>query len=186
MFTLKVDQEIELQLFQPHDAPKLCQLVEENRDHLRGWLPWVDRMTPPFDYDFIIPMWLRQFAENNGFNGGIIYMGQLVGSIGFNQIDWQNQNTSIGYFLAKNAEGRGIMTRTVRAVLNYAFNELNLHRIEIRCGENNKKSRAVPERLGFVVEGKIRDGENLYGNYHDLILYSMLAHEWQQMQLGKF
>lgn len=181
MFTLKVDQEIELHLFQPHHALMLYHLVEENREHLREWLPWIDTMTTPYHYESLIPIWLRQFAENNGFNAGILYLGRLVGSIGLQQIDWHNKHTSIGYFLSKNAEGRGIMTRTVRSVLNFSFNELSLNRVEIRCGENNKKSRAIPERLGFTIEGKIRDGENLYGNYHDIILYSMLARDWSRM-----
>lgn len=181
MFTFKVDKEIELQLFQPHDAINLCQLVEENREHLRQWLPWIDNLASPLDYDAIIPLWLRQFAENNGFNTGIIYLGKLVGSIGLHQIDWHNRHTSIGYFLAKNAEGRGIMTRVVRALLHYAFNKLYLNRVEIRCGEYNMKSRAIPERLGFTIEGKMRDGEKLHGNYHDIILYSMLAQDWRRI-----
>lgn len=183
MFTLKVDHEIELQLLQPQDSLKLYQLVEENREHFRTWLPWVDNVTSPFHFDTLIPYWLHQFAENNGFNTGILYSGTLVGSIGLHQIDWQNKLTSIGYFLAKKAEGRGIMTRSVQGLLRHAFNELHLNRVEIRCGENNRKSRAIPERLGFIIEGKIRDGEQLSSYFHDLIIYSMLARDWRRISL---
>jgi ribosomal-protein-serine acetyltransferase len=178
MFTLKVDDEIELQLFQYHHALKLHQLVEENRDHLREWMPWVDSMNSPFHFESIIPVWLNQFAENSGCNVGIRYKGVLVGSIGLHQIDWHNRTASIGYYLAKSAEGNGVMTRAVQALLNYAFFDLGLNRIEIRCGVNNKKSRAIPERLGFTREGLVRDGEQLYGKYHDLIVYGMLARQW--------
>ncbi|XJZ28075.1 GNAT family N-acetyltransferase [Bacillota bacterium Lsc_1132] len=181
MFTLKVDQEIELKLFQLQDSLKLFELVNENRDHLRKWLPWVDTMDSPFQYEAVIPIWLRQFAENNGFNAGILYQGVLVGSIGLLQIDWHNSQTSIGYYLAKHVEGHGIMTRSVQALLNYAFEDLGLNRVEIRCGEKNRKSRAIPERLGFVKEGKIRDGEQLPSGFHDIILYSMLAREWNRV-----
>ncbi|MDP4083980.1 MAG: GNAT family protein [Bacillota bacterium] len=179
MFTLKVDQEIELNLFQPHDYLKLFQLVDENREYLQEWLPWVENMSAPFQFESIIPIWLQQFAENNGFNAGILFKGKLMGSIGLTQIDWFNKQTSVGYYLAKKAQGHGIMTRSVQAVLNYAFFELGLNRVEIRCGEKNKKSRAIPERLGFVKEGKIRDGEQLYGRFHDLIVYGMLARDWK-------
>lgn len=179
MFTLKVDNEIELQLFQIQHAEELFQLVDKNRDFLRTWLPWVDGTTSASDYHNVIPMWLRQFADHNGCNLGIRYQGQLVGSIGFHHIDWSNRQTSIGYFLSEDAEGKGIMTRSVQALLNYAFFELRLNRVEIRCGEGNVKSRAIPERLGFTKEGRIRDGENLYGRYHDLIIYGLLAREWQ-------
>lgn len=182
MFTLKVDQEIELQLFQPKDSLKLFKLVEENRNHLRKWLPWVENMTTLHHSESLISLWQQQFSENSGCNVGIMYRGELVGSIGLHQIDWYNKFTNVGYFLAKKAEGRGIMTRTVRSILNYTFSYLGLNRVEIRCGVTNLKSRAIPERLGFVLEGKIREGEYLLGNYHDLFLYSMLARDWLQAQ----
>jgi ribosomal-protein-serine acetyltransferase len=180
MFTMKVDTEIELQLFQPHHATELYWLVDSNRMYLREWLPWVDSMTSPASYHSIIPLWLSQFAENKGFNAGIRYKGHLTGSIGLHDIDWRNSQTSIGYYLAEGAQGKGIMTRSVVAVLNHIFYELGINRVEIRCGIANRKSRAIPERLQFTSEGIIRDGENLYGQFHDLIVYSMLANEWRK------
>ena len=179
MFTLKVDQEIELQLFQLHHAEELFYLVDNNRNHLRKWLPWVDNMTSPAQYHSIIPIWLKQFADNQGFNTGIRYNSELIGSIGFHNIDWNNKQSSLGYYLAEGFEGKGIMTRTVQALVNYAFFQFNLNRIEIRCGVKNKKSRAIPERLGFMQEGVIRDGEFLYNHFHDLAVYGMLARDWK-------
>ncbi|NRD78329.1 GNAT family N-acetyltransferase [Bacillus sp. BRMEA1] len=180
MFTLKVDHEIELQLFQRHHALTLFQLVEENRDHLSQWLPWVSTMVTLYQFETVIPVWLNQFAENQALNVGILYRGKLVGSIGLHQIDWYNNMASIGYYLSKKAEGRGIITRSVTAMLNYAFFDLGMNRIEIRCGVNNQKSRAIPERLGFIMEGTIRDGELLNGQFHDITIYSMLARDWRR------
>jgi ribosomal-protein-serine acetyltransferase len=178
MFSLKVDDEIEIQLFQLHDSDSLFKLVEENRYHLREWLPWVDSMTSSFQYHSIIPQWLKQFADYNGFNAGIRYKGRLVGGIGLHQIDWFNKQTSLGYYLGSKYEGKGIMTRTVRALLQYIFFELKLNRVEIRCGVQNTKSRAIPERLGFKQEGIIRDGEFLYDHFHDLVVYGLLYRDW--------
>lgn len=180
MFTLQVDRETMLQLFQQQDAVRLFQLIEENRAHFHKWLPWMKGITSPYQLVNIIPIWLKQFAESNGLHAGIIYYGELVGSVGLHQIDWANGQTSIGYYLAKKAEGRGIMTRAVQTLLHYVFFDLGLNRVEIRCGEKNLKSRAIPERLGFVIEGKIREGEKLAEGYHDLILYSMLSHDWHK------
>lgn len=179
LFTLEVDNDIRLQLFQLHHADELYGLVDGSRNHLREWLPWVDSMTSPAQYHSIIPLWLKQFAENNGFNTGIRYKGILAGAAGIHQIDWASRQMSIGYYLAEGFQGKGIMTRTVQAMINYAFNDLRLNRIEIRCGIRNHKSRAVPERLGFTQEGIIRQGEFLNGHYHDLVVYGLLAEEWK-------
>lgn len=178
MFTLKVDQEIEIQLFQIQHADELYTLVDKNRVHLREWLPWVDNMGSASQYYPIITDWLKQFSENRGFNGGIRFNGKLAGAIGFHHIDWQNRSTSIGYYLAEGAEGNGIMTRSVQALINYAFCDLQLQRIEIRCGIKNLKSRAIPERLGFTQEGIVRKAEFLYDHYHDLAVYGLLQEEW--------
>jgi ribosomal-protein-serine acetyltransferase len=180
MFSLKVDEDIELKLFQPQDSQKLYQLIKENHDHLREWLPWVDQMVSRFHFDSLIPFWLRQYEDSTGINAGILYNKTLVGSIALQQIDWQNKQSNVGYFLAEKAGGHGIMTKTVRSLLRCAFIDLGLNRIEIRCGEKNKKSRAIPERLGFTIEGRIREGERLHGHYHDLILYSMLSKDWHR------
>jgi ribosomal-protein-serine acetyltransferase len=183
MFTLKVDQDIEIQLFQLQHAEELFHLVDSNRDHLRKWLPWVDSISTHYQYHSIIPMWLQQFADNNGFKGGIRYKGTLVGGIGFHQMDWANSQTSLGYYLSQNAQGYGIMTRSVTALLNYAFYVLKLNRVEIRCGEKNSKSRAIPEKLGFTNEGIIRDGERLHHSFHNLIVYGMVSRDWTKSRI---
>ena len=182
MFNIKVDHEINLRLFQQQDRSELFQLVESNRTHLREWLPWVDSITSSHQYFPIINAWLKQYADHNGLNAGIRFNGKLVGVISLNSIDWNNQQTTLGYYLGKGYEGKGIMTRTVQAILSYIFLYLHLHRVEVRCGVHNKKSRAIPERLGFIQEGVIRDGEFLYDHYHDLVVYGMLSHDWLNLK----
>lgn len=70
------------------------------------------------------------------------------------------------------------MTKAAKALTDYAFQELKLNRVDIRAAEGNSKSRAIPERLGFVCEGRIRQAEWLYDRYADHIVYGMLADEW--------
>ncbi|MFP3338955.1 GNAT family protein, partial [Micrococcus sp. SIMBA_131] len=86
---------------------------------------------------------------------------------------------SIGYWLAENFQGNGIMTAAVKGIIDQAFHEYGLNRVEIQCGIENKKSRAIPERIGFKQEGVVRDAEYLYGHFHDTILYSRLSREWK-------
>ncbi|RSD25484.1 GNAT family N-acetyltransferase [Mesobacillus subterraneus] len=174
MFSFKVDEEIAIELFQQHHKQELFQLIDQNRDHLREWLLWVDKRQSPEDFEPIIPIWIKNYADNNGFDAGIRHNGSLVGMIGLHFIDWKNKSTSIGYFLAEEAQGKGIITRSVKALLDYLFSDLVLNRVEIQCATSNHRSIAIPEKLGFTKEGITREGQWLYDHYEDLVTYSFL------------
>ncbi|KGR82102.1 GNAT family N-acetyltransferase [Lysinibacillus odysseyi] len=178
MFSFKVDEEIEMELLQQHHKEELFELIDRNRQYLRQWLLWVDKRTSAEDFEPIIPIWLNNYADNNGFDAGIRYKGKLVGMIALHYIDWKNKATSIGYFLAEDAQGNGIITRSVKALINYLFEILSLHRIEIQCAKNNTKSIAIPVKLGFAEEGIKRDGQWLYDHFEDIVTYSYLKRDW--------
>ncbi|KAB7666872.1 GNAT family N-acetyltransferase [Bacillus sp. B1-b2] len=178
MFNIFVDPHIKLRLLETTDANELFLLVDNNRQYLREWLPWVDQIYSPYQYQNIIPMWQQLFTDRTELNAGIYFHNRLVGMISIQQIEWANRKASIGYYLAEDAQGNGIMAKSVAAILNYAFYYLKLNRMEILCGVKNHKSQAIPEKLLFQKEGMIRDGEFLYDHYHDLYSYSMLAREW--------
>lgn len=181
MFTLKVNEHISLGLLQPHNAEEVYSLVDANREHLKEWLGWVNNITSINDYsETIIPIWLKQFADNNGFNTGIFYNGRLVGMISLHFINWKTKHTSIGYYLSKKEEGKGIISECVKSLLIYAFRDLALNKVEIQCAEGNIKSRKIPERLGFRQEGINRDAEFINGHYNNIVTYSMLRSEWQK------
>ncbi|AIF42818.1 GNAT family N-acetyltransferase [Virgibacillus sp. SK37] len=179
MFIQYINEEISLKLLERQDAKELFALVDKDRSYLREWLPWVDSMKQVEDYEPIIDMWLNQFSSHNGFQAGILYKGKLAGMVGFHGIDQANKKTSIGYWLANSYQGNGIMTIAVKALIEQAFNEYGLNRVEIQCGVDNIKSRSIPERLGFRQDGILRDAEYLYDHFHDCVLYSMLAKEWK-------
>ncbi|MCR8850335.1 GNAT family N-acetyltransferase [Rossellomorea sp. SC111] len=178
MFSFTVDKEISIDLFQQHHKEELYELIDSNRDHLRKWLLWVDKRRSPEDLEPIIPIWIRNYADNNGFDAGIRYHGRLVGMVGLHYIDWKNRSTSIGYLLSEEAQGKGIITRAVSSLIYYLFNELDLNRVEIQCAVSNEKSIGIPIRLGFTEEGITRDGQWLYDHYEDLVTYSMLKKDW--------
>ena len=86
----------------------------------------------------------------------------------------------LGYWLARDAQGRGLITRGVAAMLDHAFGPWRLHRVEIRAAPDNARSRAVPERLGFTLEGRLRDAERHPGGFRDLVVYALLAPDWRR------
>ncbi len=179
MFTYRIDDHTELRLLAERHAEPLYTLIDRNRDHLRQWLPWVDASRSAEGTREFIRGVLRRFATNNGFAAGIWHHGELAGIIDFHAINWSNRSTSIGYWLAAPFQGKGLMTAACRAFVEHALVELGLNRIEIRCATGNRRSRAIPERLGFTQEGTLRQAEWLYHRFEDLVVYSMLASEWR-------
>src|SRR5205823_12169001 len=109
-----------------------------------------------------------------------IWLGEsLAGVVTYDYIDWDNRAALIGFWLGKSFEGKGIMTRTCSALVDLAFDDLGLNRVEISCANENTRCRMVPERLGFKHEGVSRQRERIYDHFVDTVRYSMLASEWK-------
>ncbi|CAG7632868.1 Putative ribosomal N-acetyltransferase YdaF [Paenibacillus solanacearum] len=177
---IQVNDDIVLKRLEADDAESLFALTDASRHHLREWLPWVDGTVHIRNTRDFIAFCEQQHAANNGFNAGIWYKGELTGCIGYHAVDWANKKTSIGYWLGERYQGNGIMSGSCRAMVDHAFHELGLNRVEIRCGTGNAKSRAIPERLGFVNEGLIRQAEWIYDRFVDHIVYGMLRQDWNE------
>lgn len=183
-FAYRVGDDIELRPFQMHHAETLFVLVDNIRDYLRRWLPWVDSTLNVTDEENFIRMSLDQYARSDGVAMGLWYQGELAGSIGFHYWNYANRSTEIGYWLAPNHTGKGIMTRAVRAMTDYAIYSLGLNRVIIRCALENHASCAIPKRLGFKHEGIERAGQWLYDHYVDLNIYTVLARDWKHNKSG--
>jgi ribosomal-protein-serine acetyltransferase len=117
-----------------------------------------------------------------GQSFGLWWKDRLVGVAGFNWIDAANHSGALGYWLDGAAEGHGLMTAAVSALLRHGFRSLGLNRIEIRAGIRNRRSRAIPEHLGFRREGTLRQAEWVSGRYVDHAIYGLLAAEWKALR----
>lgn len=168
-----------LRLLEESDADELYALTDANRAHLEAWLPWVRHTHAPADTLEFIRMARRQVGDNDGFQLAVVEPERaIVGVAGFHRVDWANRATSIGYWLAADWQGRGLMTAAVRALVDHAFGMWHLHRIEIKAAVGNARSRAIPARLGFREEGVHRDAERHGERYLDLVGYALLAGDW--------
>jgi ribosomal-protein-serine acetyltransferase len=174
---LSVDGHVELVALEPDDAERVFALVLENYERLRKWMPWVTPESTAAD--------TRAFIEGVRSNpnpalreaNGIYVDGELAGGMGLNG-DPMNAVGEIGYWIAGAYEGRGVVSRSVVALVDYGFRDLRLHRIEIRAATENLRSRAIPERLGFVEEAVLREAGRTGLGFVDLVVYGMLASDW--------
>jgi len=160
------------------DAAAVFAAVDGNRAHLRAWLPWVDSTDSPAVTEGVIASWEKDYANKTDIVFGIFENDEYVGNMGLHSIKSANNSGMIGYWLVENRQGRGIVSDCVRALMNFGFHELELNRIYINCAVENTKSRAIPERLGFVQEGTLQDAEYVNGVYYDLVVYGMVRRNW--------
>jgi ribosomal-protein-serine acetyltransferase len=182
---LELSTGLRLRLLEEADADELFALVDANRAHLEPWMPWVPSHTGPAAALEFIRATRRQFDGGEGFQAAIVEEGRIVGVIGFHTIDRTRRATSIGYWLAADRQGHGIMTAAVRALVDHAFGVWRLERVEIRAAPANARSRAIPERLGFRRVGLARRAERHGNRLVDLVVYSLQADAWRAARDGR-
>lgn len=178
MFPIKIDDHLELRILDTSHAEVLLRVLTDNRAHLDRWLRWSVSMQTLEDIETYLQSFWEKHETDNGFHAGIFYDGELVGGLVCHYINHTSNKSEIGYWLGEKLVGKGLVTKASLAVLKVLFEDKQLHRVEIQCGVENMRSRAVPERLGFVQEGIKRESEWVTTRYVDHVMYSMLSHEW--------
>jgi ribosomal-protein-serine acetyltransferase len=173
-FPAEVRDGFRLELVRRSHAGEFYGLLDRNRDHVGRWMAWVPEITGPESMLAWIRRCQRQLSAGRGFHLMLLVDGDLVGTVGLVEIDWANRATELGYWLGEEAQGRGLMTQACELVIKHVFDDLELHRVQIRCATGNTRSRAIPERLGFREEGILREAERLGDVFVDHVVYGRL------------
>lgn len=174
--TVIVNQDIFLNKVTYADAQALFLLIDNNRKRLRTWLPFVDFTKNLVHTETFIGSLFNPCSREMVFI--IRYQGETSGLIGYKDIDRNNKKLEIGYWIAPQFEGKGIVTNSLKSLIDAAFRKMEMNRIQIRCAVGNTRSSNVPRRLNFRLEGIERAGELLNGNFVDLEIYSLLSSDW--------
>ena len=114
-------------------------LVVANRDHLSPWMPWAAGQGLAETRAFI-DLTRKQIADDGGLQTTIVHAGRIQGMVGCHGIDWDARATSIGYWIDASCQGRGMVARAVRALVDHAFSVWDLNRVEIRAAPENRRS----------------------------------------------
>lgn len=173
MFSLRVDEQIQLKLVHPSFAPLYVELVKENYDDLAEFLVWPPHCKTKADFEGFVKRMLHEYADGKSITCGIFYYDELAGNVCYKDIDHDLKKVEIGYWLAGKHQGKGIVTRVCRMLIDYAFDELKVDKVEISAATENKASRAVCERLGMTLEGVITNAENINGRIVDHAVYGL-------------
>jgi len=162
----------------PADADDLYFIIDRDRPYLRQWLPFIDFTQDAGDTEAYLK-YVTSPGNTSDLVFVIVHEQKVCGLIGYKSIDKLNKKLEIGYWLAENKQGKGIMRRACHTLLTYAFEKLRMNRIEIKVGVGNHRSSNIPKHLGFTLEGVERDGEYLNDHFHDLEIYSLLRKEFK-------
>lgn len=175
---IKVDENIFLELVDDVHVNELYLLAETNREHLKDTLGWLDFMqSADFIKNFVLSTKQKNKDEYE-YAFVIFYKQKLVGRLGIYKIDKQNKIGEIGYWIGKEYQGLGIITKSSYALLTFAFQTIVLNRIELKCKTTNQRSINVAQYLNFKFEGIMREAEMIRDEAFDLNLYAILKKDF--------
>ena len=180
---LIVDEALQLQALRVEDSDPIFSLIEDNREHLLRWLPWVKNIRSRHT----CRQFVRKARYRNIFAGQWVYaiwfQGEIVGLLDFNEGEPELRQVSLGYWLGEKYQRQGIVTRAVRTSLDYVFSEQHILRVLIKCAAKNVRSQRVPQRLDFSWQGIEHEVGTLHGEVVDMVVYSMSRQQWEAREL---
>lgn len=171
----RLDETLELRLQTVQYIGEFYGLILDNAHRLRPWFEWLDDGYTLEKEELYTWQRLQAYGLDGGMSLGIWYQGRLVGSLSLNI---EAKSGEIGYWLDAAYDGRGIVTRTVRALIDHSFAVLKLQRVWLRAAVDNQPSRRVAERVGMQQEAILRHDEFINGRWVDHVVYSVLAEAW--------
>jgi RimJ/RimL family protein N-acetyltransferase len=116
----------------------------------------------------------KEWDRGTGWGFTIFRDGRPIGDIGLAGYKPLVQACEVGYWIRTDESGHGYMTEACSAVVDFGFDHVGLHRIELQASPDNIGSIRVAEKIGFLREGVLRDGSRGRGGYHDVYLYGLL------------
>lgn len=176
----RVDGEgVYLRAPEPRDYLEWAELREDSRSFLTPWEPtWASDELSRGSYKYK----LRRYAEDARDDKAYALFvfrdddDALVGGVTLSNVRrGVAQTASLGYWAGERFAGKGYITAAVRAVVLYAFDDLDLHRVEAACQPDNLASRRVLEKAGFTHEGQARAYLKINGQWRDHLLFGIVA-----------
>jgi ribosomal-protein-serine acetyltransferase len=151
----------------------LWSAVEASLDELRDWMAWTADASEKANNDFVA--FARQQWGAGTWVFTILHDDDPAGTVGIDRHQPMMNSAEIGYWIRSDLAGKGLMTEAARAVVGFAFDELQLHRLELHAGVANAASIRVAEKLGFKRAGVLRHGSRNAWDYYDVIVFDLLA-----------
>ncbi|GAA3755511.1 GNAT family protein [Plantactinospora mayteni] len=179
MFRHPLTPDATLRPLEPWQAAEFAAYVDRARPHLAPWLPWAETIVD----ESSARAWLQRYADRQADDSGRVYgiwvSDSLVGGTLFRVFDTQSGLCEVGVWLDPAVQGRGLVGRAVEHMVEWAFRERGMHRVEWRVVPTNTRSITAAKRLGMTRDGVLREVFPFHGTRHDIEVWSLLATEWR-------
>ncbi|EGI2115001.1 GNAT family N-acetyltransferase [Listeria monocytogenes] len=139
----------------PGDGQVVFQAINESIEDLRRWMAFARKDQTEEEVEINIRKSYTEFLQREDLRLHIFLRetGEFIGSSGLHRINWSVPKFEIGYWINSRFSKKGYMKEAVEGIVNFALEELGAKRLEIRCDPRNTRSRAIPGKLGFKLEG---------------------------------
>ena len=162
---------------QESDGAELQASIADSFTELHQWMPWAQAIPTVEQSTENCRNAVKEFKSGEDYRLHLILKDSLtfIGCSGIHRFDWEVPRAEIGYWLRSPYTGRGFMTEAVGEITRFLLEDLQMNRVEIRMSAENIKSRAIPERLGYRLEGILRNADrHPDGNLRDTCIYARI------------
>jgi len=180
MFAISLgDDGAELRPLEPWHAEEFLAHLDRGREFITQHIPFGSAVTDVAGARALLQSYADKRAADSGFLYGLWLDTKLVGGLLFRVFDAEGGNCEVGCWLEPAGSGRGLVTRGARTLIDWAFDERGLHRVEWHVSSANEPSINVARRLGMTREGVLRETFLYRGVRQDTEIWSVLAPEWR-------
>ena len=159
----------------PDFAEEMNAAIRDSFAELHAWMDWAQALPTRAESRAQQRQARRSFLAGEDLQLILFQGDRIVGSSGLHRIDWSVPRFEIGYWVRTPDARQGYVTEAVRAIERLAWGQLGARRIEIRADTRNTRSRTIPERLGYALEGVLRqDCIHTDGSLRDTAVYAKI------------
>ncbi|MFJ9417268.1 GNAT family N-acetyltransferase [Streptomyces sp. NPDC101227] len=178
MFTLPLDDHAQLRPLEPWQAEEFLAHIDRARDSVDPWIPWATFSSDLDSATATLQRYADRLAQDGGRICGIWLDDTLVGGVMFTRFESDSGVCEIGCWVERAGEGRGLVTRACRVLIDWAFQQRGMSRVEWWVAAGNARSIDVARRLGMTRDGVLRQRYPYRGVRHDSEIWSVLPTEW--------
>lgn len=166
-------------------------VVDDYNDMFNNWatdervtrfLTWLPHESPQVTRQ-LLESWCSSYDNENTYNWAIELGGKVIGGISIVRLSEKSEYAELGYCMSHKFWNKGLMTEAARAVIDFLFNEVGVHRVSIAHAVKNPASGRVAQKCGLTYEGTKRECfKSSLGEFLDIANYGILKHEWKSIK----